>query len=164
MDQLFGILDEQIKVYRMLLEVVRREKEILIAARLDELNENNRNKETLLLKAKDLEGKRVLEAEKVAQALGMPQEQEPRLLEMAHLVDAVTGERLRSLHSVLDLLLKRVQSFNRQNEILVQSALENITGAMNALRDTLKERGTYQRQGALDSHQSLGGQLVSREA
>ncbi len=164
MNLLFEILDEQIKVYRLLLEVVRREKEILVSARLDELNENNRSKESLLMKAKDLEMRRLHEATKVAQSLGFPQDKEPRLLEMAHLVDPATAERLRSIHSVLDLLLKRVQSYNSQNENLVQSALENITGAMKALRDTLKEGPTYQRRGEKDSQMGASGQLVSREA
>ena len=156
------VLEEQIRVYRHLLEVVRKEKEILISANLDDLNENNKTKEAMLLKIKGLEASRIEVASRLSAALGLSADQ-PRLLEMAvHMPDA-QGEKLRSLHSVLDLLLKRIQEYNKQNETLVQSALNNITGAMKAIRDTLQEKPTYQRKGEITAGQS-SGQLVSKEA
>jgi len=39
--QLINVLEEQVKVYRHLLEVVRKEKDILISANLDDLNEED---------------------------------------------------------------------------------------------------------------------------
>jgi hypothetical protein len=63
----------------------------------------------------------------------------------------------------MELLLKRVQEHNRQNEVLVQSALNNITGAMNAIKGTLQEKTTYKKKGEVEGHTSAG-QLVSREA
>jgi flagellar biosynthesis/type III secretory pathway chaperone len=155
-------LDEQIRVYRHLLEVVRKEKEILISANLDDLNENNKSKEAMLLRIKTLETTRIQVASDFAVMLGLPAEQ-PRLLEMAARMADPHGEQLRTLHAVLDLLLKRIQEYNRQNETLVQSALNNITGAMKAIRDTLQEKPTYQRKGEIAGATS-SGQLVSKEA
>jgi flagellar biosynthesis/type III secretory pathway chaperone len=63
----------------------------------------------------------------------------------------------------LELLLRRVQEYNRQNETLVQNALSNITGAMNSIKGTLQEKPTYQKRGEVEGHAS-SGQLVSREA
>ncbi|MBK9294365.1 MAG: hypothetical protein IPM57_07955 [Oligoflexia bacterium] len=37
---LSGVLEDEIKIYRSLLELVRREKEILIEAKIPELEEN----------------------------------------------------------------------------------------------------------------------------
>lgn len=157
-----NVLEEQIKVYRHLLEVVRKEKEILIAANLDELNENNRVKEAMLLKIRALESARLTGAVEVYNALGLTGEN-PRLLEIARYVSDAEAEKLRTVHSVLELLLRRVQEYNRQNETLVQSALSNITGAMNAIRGTLQEKPTYQKKGEVEGVSS-SGQLVSREA
>jgi flagellar biosynthesis/type III secretory pathway chaperone len=162
MNPLIQTLEEQIKVYRHLLEVVRKEKTILISANLDDLNENNRAKEAMLIKIRALEAERIKLTASVCQELGMPQD-EPKLLEIARLVGGETAERLRSIHSVLELLLKRVQEFNQQNELLVQSALANITGAMNAIRGTLQDKATYQRKGEVAAT-TVAGQLVSREA
>lgn len=159
---LVGVLDEQIKVYRHLLEVVRKEKDILVSANLDELNENNRTKEAMLIKIRALEVERVRIAQHVSQALGL-QGEAPRLLEIANYLSDESGEKLRSIHSVLELLLKRVQEYNRQNEILVQSALNNITGAMNAIKGSLESKPTYQKKGEVEG-QTASGNLVSRQA
>ena len=156
-------LEEQVKVYRHLLEVVRKEKEILISANLDDLNENNRTKEAMLLKIRALELERIKLATGVCASIGLTQE-EPRLLEIARVVGGEAADRLRSIHSVLELLLKRVQEYNQQNETLVQSALANITGAMNAIRGTLQEKPTYQRKGEVAAQPNMAGQLVSKEA
>lgn len=160
--QLVTVLEEQIKVYRTLLDVVRKEKEILVSANLDELNENNRSKEAMLLKIRSLETQRMKFATDLSQALNLAAES-PRLLDIAKYLSDETGDKLRNLHSVLELLLRRVQEYNRQNETLVQNALSNITGAMNSIKGTLQEKPTYQKRGEVEGHAS-SGQLVSREA
>lgn len=159
--ELVSVLEEQIKVYRGLLDVVRKEKEILVAANLDDLNENNRTKEAMLIKIRGLETQRIALANDCYQTLGLTGE--ARLLEIARLVGGDQADKLRSIHSVLDLLLRRVQEYNRQNETLVNSALQNITGAMNAIKGTLEEKPTYKKKGEVEGHTS-SGQLVSREA
>ncbi|MGE3683462.1 MAG: flagellar protein FlgN [Bdellovibrionales bacterium] len=159
---LVRVLEEQIKVYRHLLDIVRKEKDILVSANLDELNENNRSKEAMLLKVRGLEAQRLKAAVELAQALNMNGDQ-PRLLDMARSLPGEFGEKLRNIHSVLELLLRRVQEYNKQNEALVQSALNNITGAMNAIKGTLQEKPTYQKKGEVEGH-TAAGQLVRREA
>jgi hypothetical protein len=62
------------------------------------------------------------------------------------------------------LLLKRVHELNKENETLVQSALQHVTGAMKAIRETLQEKPTYQRKGEVSSGPAPTGNLVSREA
>lgn len=162
-ESLIQTLEEQIKVYRHLLEVVRKEKEILISANLDSLNENNRAKEAMLIKIRALEVERQRITGLICNDLGLAQE-DPRLLDIARKAPGETSERLLSIHSVLELLLRRVQEYNQQNEVLVQSALASVTGAMNAIKGTLQEKPTYQRHGEVNNQPALSGQLVSREA
>lgn len=159
---LVGVLEEQIRVYRHLLDVVRKEKDILVAANLDDLNENNRTKEAMLIKIRTLEAQRLEAAGQLYQSLNL-QGEHPRLLEMARHLDNASADKLRNIHSVLELLLKRVQEYNRQNEALVQSALNNITGAMNEIKGTLSDKPTYQKKGEVEGV-TQAGQLVSREA
>jgi flagellar biosynthesis/type III secretory pathway chaperone len=159
---LLAVLDDQIKVYRHLLDVVRKEKDILVSTHLDELNENNRSKEAMLIKIRTLESERIKAAQELHGLLGLGAG-EPRLTELARHMDDVHAEKLRTVHNVLELLLRRVQDYNRQNETLVQSALSNITGAMNAIKGTLEEKATYQKKGEVEGH-TASGQIVSREA
>jgi flagellar biosynthesis/type III secretory pathway chaperone len=161
-NSLITVLEEQIRVYRHLLDCVRKEKEILISANLDDLNENNKTKEAMLLKIRALEAQRITNATELSNGLGLTLDV-PRLLEIARHLDTDLADKLRNIHSVLELLLKRVQEFNKQNESLVQTALSNITGAMNEIKGTVTDKPTYQKKGEMDGH-TAAGQIVRREA
>jgi flagellar biosynthesis/type III secretory pathway chaperone len=160
---LVKMLEEQITLYRHLLEVVRKEKEILVSANLDELNETNRTKEAMLLKIRAIETERIKVASAISGALGLDPEN-PRLMEIAKYLNDTDADRLRNIHSVLELLLRRVKDFNGQNEVLVQSALENVTGAMNEIRGVIQEKPTYKNKGNVEPGATPAGKLVSREA
>lgn len=155
-------LDGLIKVYRQVLNVVRKEREILIAANLDELNENNKTKETMLIKARQLEADRIQVAKAFALAEGLSES--TRLLEFANHMGGESGDRLRNMQSVLELLLKRVRELNVQNEVLVNSALEKVTGAMGSICNSLKDKPTYKKTGGVTNRPTESGQLVSKEA
>lgn len=155
-------LDGLIKVYRQVLNVARKERDILIAANLDELNENNKTKEALLIKARQLETERIQVAKNFALAEGLGES--ARLLEFANHIGGERGERLRNLQTVLELLLKRAREFNTQNEVLVNSALEKVTGAMGSICNSLKDKPTYKKTGGVTSRPTESGQLVSKEA
>ena len=162
MDLLDG-LDNLVKVYRSLLEVVRREKEILVSTKLDELQENNKSKDAMILRIRSLENQRLKCARDLAQAVGGDVEN-PRLIEIANKSAPQWQDRLRNMHSVLELLVRRVSEVNKQNEELVQAALNNINGAMDSIRDGLKPKSTYARQGQMAQTKAEGGNLVRKEA
>ncbi len=159
---LVSCLEDLVKIYRSLLEVVRREKEILVESRLDELNENNKAKDTLLVRIRSLENSRTKLARDLA-VLTSSDVDQPRLLELASNMPKEQGDRLRNMHSVLELLIRRVSEVNKTNEELVQSALRSITGAMEAIKDGLAPQTTYGQKGSLTG-KTEGGALVSREA
>ena len=155
-------LADIVKVYRHILNVVRKEREILIAADLEELNLNNRSKEAMLIKAKALEGDRLELVNELAELEGL---QSPvRLRQLAQHFGGESGERLLKLNSVLKLLLQRVKDFNLQNEELVGRALDSITGGMDSIRDSVGEQPNYKKGGELDESKPGSGRLVSREA
>ncbi|RYX78134.1 flagellar protein FlgN [bacterium] len=158
-------LEHLVKVYRSLLEVVRKEKDILVAGKLDELVENNKAKDTILVRIRSLENTRMKCARDLAAALGADVEN-PRLLDIATYAETRWQDVLRNMHAVLDLLIRRVSEVNKSNEELVQAALSNITGAMNEIRDGMKPKATYARQGqiAQPAPATTGGRLVSKEA
>lgn len=155
-------LESLVKVYRTLLEVVRREKEILVASKLDELNENNKSKDAMLIRIRSLENQRMKYSSDLAKAVGADIEA-PRLLDIANHCDSKWQDRLRNFHSVLDLLVRRVADVNKQNEELVQSALNNITGAMESIREGLKPKPTYGPKGSLSANKTDTPSLLSKD-
>ena len=161
--KLLTYLEDELKVYRHLLDLVRKEKDILISAVIEELNENNKSKEAMLAKLRQLDRVREKAARELAQAVGADMAQ-PKLLEIAAKLGGVEGDRLRSIHQALDMILARVRDLNKKNEGLAQSALTNVQGAMNALKTTLGETPVYKKQGEMKKTEVQSGQLVSREA
>ena len=114
------------------------------------------------MKVRDLEEERQVAARELAELEGLPAH--TRLGEFARHFGGAQGERFRHLHSVLELLLKRVKEHNSQNEVLVNSALDSISGAMGSIRDVLKDKPTYKKSGGMASRPAESGQLVSKEA
>ncbi len=160
-NQLVSCLDQLVKVYRALLEVVRREKDILVESNVEGLSENNRAKEAMIIKIKSLETQRMRCAKDLAHLIGADVER-PRLSEIASRFDGPQGEKLRNAQSVLELLIKRVSEINKENEVLVQAALSSINGAMQSIKDTLQDKNTYQSQGKIQPSQAPG-HLVRKE-
>ena len=158
------VLDKIIKVYRRLLDLVRKEREYLVEANVVELEDNNRAKESFLLKLDELEAKRILLVDELAVSEGI-NKSEVRLLDLAVHFQGDTGDKLRKYHSVLVLLLKRVKDLNVENEKLVGVALNNVSGAMSSIKDTLKDKVTYEKKGKTkDQDAGLSGNFVSRKA
>lgn len=162
-DRLVINLEDELKVYRHLLDVVRKEKEILVSANIEELNENNKAKEAMITKLRHQDRLREKAARELAQSVGADMSQ-PRLMEIAAKLGGQEGDRLRSMHQAFEMLVGRVKELNKKNEALAQSALVNVQGAMEAIKNTLRENPTYKKQGEMQKSDVQAGQLVSREA
>lgn len=85
-----------------------------------------------------------------------------RLLDLVVHFNGEPGDKLRNVHSVLTLLLKRIQELNLQNENLVNSALQTITGAIGSIKETISIKPTYEKKGEKKSLNE-NGHLVRRE-
>jgi flagellar biosynthesis/type III secretory pathway chaperone len=156
-------LEELVKHYRSLLDLIRKEKELLIAADIEKLNESNLTKETMLYKIRSLDTARERYAKEVALAVGAAAEQ-PRLLEIARRCTSQEGDKLRAIHSTLEMLLGRISSLNKENETYAQSALRTLNGALNEVKDTLSGKKTYGQKGKMATGPERAGNFVSKEA
>lgn len=162
-EKLLNNLEELTKQYRLLLDCVRKEKEFLVQANIEKLNENNFSKEQILTKIKSLDAHRMTCASEFAQVLGV-NHLEPRLLEMALKAGGPEGDKLRSIHSSLELLTNRLVTINRENETYAQSALSTVNSAMDNIKESLMGQKTYQKKGNYQQGYDKSGHLVSKEA
>lgn len=160
--KLLANLEDLTKLYRSLLDLVRKEKEIYLKANLDELHEINQSKETLLMKIKMVDTLRLKHAQELAGLLGTDNEN-PRLLDLAKHISGEPGDRLRGLHSALDILLKRLSDINKENEQYAQKALQTLNGAMNNIKETLAPKKTYEKKGQLKTGHEVAGNFVRKE-
>lgn len=163
-NQLVDHLNQLVSVYRHLLDVVRKEKEILIKAHIAELTENNKAKETMVAKIRELEAQWVEVADQLFAEFGL-KEDEQTLLDLAKCFDQERSDKLFQLHSVLSLHVKRTMELNKQNDEYIQSALSHISGAMTAIRKTLSQNTNYEKAGNRSAEKvETQGRLLSKEA
>ncbi len=163
-DKLVINLDEMTKHYRILLDSIRKEKDLLIKTDVDRLNENNLLKEQTLFKIKSLDILRLNYATELALLIGADHH-EPRLLEMSQKMGGVEGDRLRSIHSMLEIITNRLVTLNKENAIYAESALKNVNAAMENIKETfMGPQKTYQKKGTYQPGYDKSGHLVSREA
>lgn len=157
-------LDQLVTVYRHLLDIVRKENEVLTRAQVDQVPVINEAKEKLVRKVRELDSLWQKSAAQLANDLKM-NNQTPTLMELASNFKGEEYKKLESLHSVLTMLVQRIAEFNKKNEVLVQSALSHITGAMDSITSTLNENPTYRNSGSMEAdNKDAQGRLVQREA
>ena len=162
-EKLVKNLEEITKQYRLLLDCVRKEKEVLISANIDKLNENNLLKEQLLTRIKSLDSLRANYAAELATNVGADAAQ-PRLLEIAQKIGGAEADRLRSIHSTLEIITNRLVQINKDNAQYAESALKTVGSAMDNLKETLMGQKTYQKKGAYQPGYDKSGHLVRKEA
>ncbi len=157
-------LDKLVTVYRHLLEIVRKENEVLMNAQLAEVPQLNEAKEKLVHKVRQLDHQWQLSAEEIAKTLKLDNMQ-PTLLELSLHFQNEQKLKLEQLHSVLNMLVNRISEINKNNEVLVKSALSHITGAMDSITNTLNEHPTYKNSGNMEpKNKDAQGRLVYKEA
>lgn len=161
--KLVSSLDDILSLYRQLLDVMRKEKDLLIAADRPALDENNVQKEELLMKLKLADAARIRSATDLAKLIGADSEN-PRLLEISQRLGGAGGDKLRSQHSALELVIKRIVELNRENEEYAQSALKALQGAMGDIKETITGKATYERKGQYKMGPQVAGNFVSKEA
>lgn len=160
-EKLINNLEDLTKHYRQLLDVVRSEKELLRESNIEKLNAVNTNKEQLITQIKSLDALRGNYATELAHHVGADTSQ-PRLLELAVKMSGAEGEKLRTIHSTLELLLKRLVEINRENAESAQRALYNVNKTLESFKENLTGPKTYTRQ-QVKSGANKSGNLVSRE-
>ncbi len=163
-EKLVNNLEDLTKLYRTLLDAVRKEKELLIKTDIEKLNENNLLKEQTLFKIRSLDGLRLNYATELAQVVGADHK-EPRLIDIAQKIGGTESDRLRSIHSTLELISKRLIEINKENALYAESALKNVGAAMQNIKDTfMGNQKTYQKKGTYQQGYDKAGHLVSKEA
>lgn len=163
-EKMVANLDDMLKNYRQLLDLVRKEKDLLITSNIDHLNENNNTKEQVIIKIKALDATRVTYASELAHLVGADSTQ-PRLLEIAQKMSGTEGEKLRTMHAALEMVIKRLSEINKGNVVYAESALQTVNSALENFKDTLiGQQKTYQQKGKYKQGSDTSGHLVTRKA
>ncbi|MBY0314081.1 MAG: flagellar protein FlgN [Bdellovibrionales bacterium] len=157
-------LNQLVWVYRHLLDTVRKERDILTNAYIDEMADINQSKEKMLEKVRELEVQWSSIAIDLYSVMNIDIGEGPRLSELAKYFKGAERQKLEQIRSVLNLLVTRTIEVNKYNDRMIQSALAHISGAMQAVRDTLSSKSPYAKQGKrTEPTNETAGRLMSKE-
>lgn len=146
-ERIHHILTEQINAYRMLLDVLQRERECLVNLKPEVVETLSKEKDTIVLKLRLLEEERLRLAGVFAQEKGIAGE-----LTLQRLCEVTGDNGFSHKRSQLISLLQGISEFNEFNKILIERSA-------NFVRRTLSFLDSY----GLPAKKNQPGSVVSRE-
>lgn len=156
-------LKELVSIYRSLYTVVRSERNALMSANLEALTGLNAAKTKLIAKVKVAEAAWSLIAEEM-RGTQSADTATPRLVSLALQLEGDQRTYLLRMRKVLNILIERSHSLNKENARLIESALAHVGGAMDAIRQDIAKDSVYQNKGKKkDSNEKMSGRLMSKE-
>jgi hypothetical protein len=165
LNALYSSLHEMVGLHRQLLDLVRVERDALIAADKKLIQETAFSKEALIYSIQIMEKRRRELLESVAIHLRVPTT-ELTLSQLAMLIqgdDLKRADQFRSILNTLQILVARVQEQNKENSGLVEKTLEHLKKMReNALGVSAEHVDRYSQQGTrIQNHSS--SRLLSQE-
>ncbi len=161
-DELGRLLRKEMSLYRVMLNLLRQEKEALLAHALIDLTETNRLKKDLIEDLQKTETDRDTLVSRLAEALGIPPDRVTLSRVTAELEDqdsadlSASGENLASL-------LNLCRDIGRENTILLEHSFDLVGSLISTLTDSVGGHTTYLPSGQVQVDQSAG-HLVARQA
>lgn len=166
LNQFYDCLSQLVTSHRQLLDLVRREKEVLVSANLEAIQKVVLEKEVLVTSIHQLEQERKQFIERLARTWNKPIEElnlEMIILEVQALSRDL-AEKFRSVWNALKVLLNRILSQNSENRALVENSLSHLRQMrQNTLSELEQFSKTYNPKGVSVAKTSEA-RLISQEA
>jgi len=163
--EIYQAIQKLIGLHRQLLEVVRAERETLIAAETRAIEEITSLKQGLIGEIRAAESSRIAATQQLAQLW----RKEPSELTLSNLIIVVQGrdlklaEQFRTSLNAITILIDRITEQNDANRALVERSLEHVHEMKkNILGETVPNSQTYGPQGQ-KSPGMQGARLISKE-
>lgn len=154
-EKFLGLLEQQTELYRLLLAVIDDEKNAVLAANLEKLNEAGKAKENLLLKLRILEEQRKHLLDKLAKHLKQPVEI-LTLAKLSELVGQPHAHRLAGCRSRLLELIGTIRQVNADNRDLFAHSLNLVRASVNLMNSLMSSSSVYFRTGNIHCHDHTG--------
>jgi len=166
LDELQKNLRHQLTLYRQLVDLLREEKEHIVAVRLKDVRESTYSKEALLDEVHREEFRRQRWVKEAASFLGISPPEVTMEVIATHIAPRELHESLISLKLTLTHMVKKAKEMNEENKLLVESALKDAqTMKRNILGLTSDQAQVYGPKGNMGSStREQGARFLSKEA
>lgn len=134
--KILHVLEKEKTIYEELLTLSQEKKNVIIAGKIQELDNFLKVEGNIILEISKLEDEREIAAEALAKQLGCSREE----LTISYVCDTVKDERCSKLREVANSIgetLSRLKEINDQNGKLIEQSLEYINFSMNLMADSI---------------------------
>jgi hypothetical protein len=140
--ELLGIIREEVRLYRDLIEHARRKTALLVQGSVPAILESNKIEETFNIQLRMLENEMARLCLHLCQAFNIPRE-EFTLLKLAEGFEQPVAEEIKSQTGLFKNLIDQLKSVNQRNMKLVESSLSYSRGLLDLLANaTSSYQGT----------------------
>lgn len=136
MEKLLNILDEELELYKTILELSNNKTTLLKENKVKELEAMTKEEEALVAKVIEKEKIRIQEVKNICKAYGKP-EQNLKIEELCEFIDGSQDELLNYKKEIVKIL-EELKNINKINSSLINSSLEYINFTVNMLTETSK--------------------------
>ena len=147
MENLLNILDEELELYKTILELSNNKTTLLKENKVKEIEATTKEEEALVATVIEKEKTRMQEVKNICKRYGKP-EKNLKIEELCEFIDNSHEELMNYKKQITEILdeLKRV---NKTNSVLINSSLDYVNFAVNMLTET--NNNTYQAGGMKNS-------------
>ena len=140
---LLRIINEEIKIYRNLIEHARRKTALLIQGRVDALLESNKIEEAFNLRLRALENQMVGLCRDLSLVFRIPRE-EFTLLRLADNLEQPLAQQIRSQTALFGNIVGQLKSVSRRNMRLIEKSIQYSRGLLDLVSNAT---GSYKQTG-----------------
>lgn len=157
---LVAVLEDLIREHQQLLDVLQREKRLMVEGDVDALLPSLTDKEKILERVRAIERRRRELVDALASRAGRPADT-ASLTRLAALAPEPYAEALRSCHARLEALAASMVELNQLNGVLVDRILTRVTSLLALIRHVVVDAPLYQSSG-LPQDAPPGGRTLGR--
>ncbi len=132
--ELISLIREEEEVLTRFLDLLRRQKQFLLANQIDAFRETVAEQERLVGNIRELEARRVSKVKNMAASTGLREDE----ITLTHLIEITLGDvstELKDLKKNLSQLVERIRRVNKVNELLIKRSLNFIQQSIGWMID-----------------------------
>jgi len=161
--ELERVLSQEIELYESYATQLANDADLMTRMKIEELEQSNKAKATILLKIETLDQLRQRIVHEVAQNFGIAEEK-VRITDICEHLEEEKSTSLLNLRKRLHAVTEQIRHIQSEASSFVNTSLSWIDGSMSTLKRLLTPTGTYNAQGRVDHPSSFAGRTVENKA
>lgn len=157
------VLRQQIEMYEQYEGHLRADQELMSKLKIAELEQNNKMKNTLVLKLQAMDQARQALVKQVAAQYKISEEV-VTIRDICKVLSTEVSDRLLALRERLLTIMQSLKGLQEQTTTLANASMQWVNGSMATLKKLLTPTGTYNIQGQVDHPSVFSGRNVERRA